>query len=937
MFRGAPNNGKDAFVLETLEARVLLSGAPLDAGTATAPDSPRVGTVLLAELFTTESPITADPLFDGVGLDDLGGGLEDLGTPLAAPSKVAEPASVTASAAATVDSEPGSPDSPPTAPTPDRPRSGHAGLAAPSVSGTLTADTVWSDTVRVTGDVTVAAGVKLTLLPGTVVKFDAKAFLNVLGTLDAQGTAAAPVAFTSVKDDLVGEDLTGASVGKPADGDWESLYLRAGSDASTLRNVVIRYAGSSEGPNAGAQYSTPGLLIEGASPTLSNIRIEDSRWVGLRILGGAPTIQNLDVRRSGSWPIYMDLAAAPKLSGLLSTDNALEGILVDRGTLPADRTWDQTALPYVLNGGNRFDNGIVLTVPESVTLTLKPGVVVKLANEMALNVLGTLHAVGTAAQPIYLTSWQDDSVGGDSFRDGSLGGALARPGAWESVIFTGHSSDASRLENVVVRYAGNRYGPTDGAQHNQPAVRLLTSNAVLKDVQIRDVRDMGVRIEGGEPTLDGVDVQGAGSWPFSMNLAANPVLRNITASGNSNFGLLVDRGTFEADRVWNVTTMPYVLTGGARFDNGIVMNLPAERKLTIAPGVVIKTADEMAWVIRGTLLAQGTVEQPIYFTGWSDDSVGGDSFGNGVDGGAAPRPGDWESLILEDATSSGSRLENVVLRYAGNAYGPTDGAQHNQAAIRLTASDATLANVRIRDVRSVGVRIEGGRPTLDGVDVQGAGSWPIYMNLAANPVLKNVTASGNANIGLLVDRGTLPEDRVWDVTTMPYVLTGGSRFDNGISMVIPLGRKLTIAPGVIVKSASEMVWVINGVLDAAGTEDRPVVFTSWQDDAAGGDSFGDGAEGTIGPRPGNWESLVFDGHDSDASRLENVVVRYAGNAYGPTDNPTYNVPAIRLTDSNALLKNVRLREIRHFGVRIENGRPTLDGVDVQGGARGRST
>ncbi|MDF1706225.1 MAG: S-layer homology domain-containing protein [Aeromicrobium sp.] len=85
--------------------------------------------------------------------------------------------------------------------------------ASVSVAGTITASTVWgpdqAKVYRVTGDLAVPAGVTLTLLPGTVVKFDAGVALRVQGTVQADGTAASNVVLTSVRDDTIGGDTNG--------------------------------------------------------------------------------------------------------------------------------------------------------------------------------------------------------------------------------------------------------------------------------------------------------------------------------------------------------------------------------------------------------------------------------------------------------------------------------------------------------------------------------------------------------------------------------------------------------------------------------------------------------------------------------------------------------------------------------------------------------
>ncbi len=74
-------------------------------------------------------------------------------------------------------------------------------------------------TYIVSNSVTVASGATLTLQPGTILKFNTGCSLTVNGTLDAQGTRAAPIVFTSLKDDAHGGD---------ANGDGDKTYAQAG-------------------------------------------------------------------------------------------------------------------------------------------------------------------------------------------------------------------------------------------------------------------------------------------------------------------------------------------------------------------------------------------------------------------------------------------------------------------------------------------------------------------------------------------------------------------------------------------------------------------------------------------------------------------------------------------------------------------------------------
>lgn len=131
---------------------------------------------------------------------------------------------------------------------------------------------------------------------------------------------------------------------------------------------------------------------------------------------------------------------------------------ISGGTISSNTTWATSGSPYVLDGS--------VTVAAGVTLTIDRGVVVKLNGQFTgMTINGTLTAIGSFLNPITITSYKDDSVGGDTNGDGSA--SVPAPGQWYSLSF---NSTTSQLTRVNVRYGGY------GSNQQYGAIYLWGSN-----------------------------------------------------------------------------------------------------------------------------------------------------------------------------------------------------------------------------------------------------------------------------------------------------------------------------------------------------------------------------------------------------------------------------------------------------------------------------
>lgn len=141
-------------------------------------------------------------------------------------------------------------------------------------------------------------------------------------------------------------------------------------------------------------------------------------------------------------------------------------------------------------------------------------------------------------------------------------------------------------------------------------------------------------------------------------------------------------GVISSDTVWTLTGSPYVVSSDLFIDQGVT--------LSIDPGVVVKFQYSNIDVA-GTLDVNGTSSEKVYFTSFVDDSVAGDTNGDGS--ATSPAPGDWNGISSFERPDSNILLDNAVVRYASQG-------------LYLREADVALAN-SIFENNYVGIREEG--------------------------------------------------------------------------------------------------------------------------------------------------------------------------------------------------------------------------------------
>jgi len=620
-----------------------------------------------------------------------------------------------------------------------------------------------------------------------------------------------------------------------------------------------------------------------------------------------------NVTAAGIYPLavgtthYLAVMAYDTRGNLSAPSNEISGALVSGGgptsvcnAPSADTTWTVAGSPYVVTCN------MVLAGP---TLTIQPGVIVKFAAGAGITfgfsgIPGGLVAQGTASSPIVFTS--------------NL--AAPAPGDWRGLEIEATTS-ATVLDHVAVEYGGS--GPRDanvwigtaGTPVRNSTIQFSDGDGIggngipiLEDNRIRNNASHGIflsaPINQNRPTVQRNVIQENGSYPMHLEFVSFP----LTLAGNSYIGNAIQAIEIGGgNSPWAVSipneSLPYVVTSTLQMNNGFFSGqVPS---LTLVPGVTLKFNPGTGLDIGGNpafgtladLVAQGTAAQPITLTSAS----------------AGPAPGQWNGINLVGSTSA-TLLDHVVVEYAGAGVqdagitvGSVNGPIIRNSTIRssdgrgVVSSGATvLENDVIQNNGSYGVyqgAVAGsGRPSLQGCQFSGNGSYPLHLEFLSFPsTISGNTWTGNAIQAIELAGGNLALDTTIPDAGAPYIVTSSLQVNSGVTSATPI---LTLQPGVTLKFPSSTGIDVGylesfgylGVLRAQGTAAQPITLTS--------------ASAT--PAPGQWNGITMLG-TTPATLLDHVVVEYAGagsqdaNISIGSSTPAVTNSTIRFSDGRGIV------------------------------------
>ncbi len=292
------------------------------------------------------------------------------------------------------------------------------------------------------GDLAVATGSKLTIDPGCVIKFSEGSNMHINGGLIAEGTASAPIIFTSIADDSLLGDTDNNGRGQGVPGQWGGISFSGSAMSSLCRLHYCQFR-----------------------------------------FGGRGGFGNV------GWVVQVSPLVNPAFANLRFTQNAYNGIRLANGSYASNVLFDQTAAPYLLSGDYVID--------ASGGLTIAPGTLFKCFGSSDIYIRSRLTAVGTATAPIIFTSIRDDRYGGDTNNDGASNGVT---GDWGGIVFQPSSVPGAS----EIAYGEFWYGASGGFDNSNAAIYCEISAPKIHHVKIRQMRGHGIYANGSaSPDLGG--------------------------------------------------------------------------------------------------------------------------------------------------------------------------------------------------------------------------------------------------------------------------------------------------------------------------------------------------------------------------------------------------------------------------------------------------
>jgi hypothetical protein len=716
-------------------------------------------------------------------------------------------------------------------------------------------------------EININNGTHVTVEAGVVIKFaNTSSRILVEGSFETLGTSAERVIFTSIKADNVGNpgDTNGdGSASSPNRGDWDRIEFLDASNDTTCRLSQLEI-----------QFPVIGVVVRNANTTFRNVLINQASSYGIMTFEASmPNIDSTIIQNCDGDPIALSYASDPVFGqNVTFSQNLSSGLFLHETQLNNAVQLKSKNVAGIINIAYIIEN---LTINVDGLLSVDPRVVLKMRRRFPwsnsiVEITGGLQAFGTAQLPIHITSWKDDSVGGDTNNDGN--GSVPLNTDFNHFRFT-NVSDSTRatLKHVRMKYGG---------YNTQAMLIFVNSSGLIDSCNFEHISARGIRMSGNSTTK----IRNSNFFnipnhaPIWVSMFATPEIHQNNQLQNVAFyavelipevfsqnGQFVFRSFAGIDSITYLVrdqvTAPTGTTGCLVVANGTTMNIPA--------GMSFKTfTSGNVFAIDGRMNVLGTAQHPVVVTDYRDDLYGRPLDMNG-DGSTTTPPNHVSGLnngtILFDfrpVSNDSSTVQHVLFRY-GNRF------------VTLSNASPDFKNIRIERTNT-GFRLMGNSaPKIDSCRFTDLFREPLNTSILTWPaslqgnVLEGTTYRCVAIPGeTLVQDITLPKRSFAGMNNVPYFFPEGYTVANN--------AVLTLSPGLVLKFGNARQMVVNKGLIAEGgfTPDSNIVMTVITDDFYGGDSDANGIPSATTVTSTYWNGILVNDEaiDSDV-RFKYVIFR----------------------------------------------------------------
>ncbi|WP_444905899.1 beta strand repeat-containing protein [Microbulbifer sp. SSSA008] len=686
--------------------------------------------------------------------------------------------------------------------------------------GFLAEDTtlVAGTTYTLLNTIYVESGVTLTIEPGARIEVGGNFRLKVSGTLDAQGTSDSPIVFTSDKSE-------------PSVGDWYGIVAESGGTV-TLDYVTLEYGDYGLYANSGSTFSLSNSTLQYfdesavyayiASGSINSNIIQYADNAGVYLYGAGDITASNNVISENQYGFYIKgysgVASSPTVTGNTLTNNNygfhIQGYSggATNPTITGNTITGSSSYGFYLNGvrNAEYDPQPVITgnsIHSNNSYDLS-------AYNYESGVL-TLNATGN-----WWNTTDSGEIGAEVYD--YTDSTSYRP----LVDYSGYldaEDGSSAINNGLIGYLTE-----DTTLVSDTTYTLLSTVYVKSDVTL--TIEPGARIEvGGDFSLKvsgTLDAQGTSDNPIVFTSDES------TPSVGDWYGIVAENG--------GTVTLDYVTLEYG--DYGLYANSGSTFSLSNSTLQYFDESGVYAHNASGTInnnTIQHADNAGVYLYGVADATVSDNTITNNYYGfsikgynGVATTP------TITGNTVTGNSRNGFYLHGVYSAeYDPqpviTGNSIHSNSNYDLEAYHYETGGLTINATGNWWNTTDAGLIAAEVYDYTDSATYrPIVDYSGYLDAEDGSIATSNGLIGFLAEDTTLVAGTTYTLLNTIYV-------ESGVT--------LTIEPGARIEVGGNFRLKVSGTLDAQGTSDSPIVFTSDKSEPSVGDWYGIVAEsgGTV--------------------------------------------------------------------------------------------